>query len=86
MIVEGERAPGYTIHEGMRRDGVPGASIAVIDDGAVEWAEGYGVKRSGRADPVDASTLFQAGSVSKAVAAGGGPGGGTDPEGGGARA
>lgn len=47
---------------------VPGVSIAVIHDGKIEWARGFGVTRRGRA-PVTAETLFQAGSVSKPVAA-----------------
>jgi CubicO group peptidase (beta-lactamase class C family) len=47
---------------------VPGVSIAVIHDGAIEWAQGFGVVQVGGA-PVTAETLFQAGSISKPVAA-----------------
>jgi CubicO group peptidase (beta-lactamase class C family) len=47
---------------------VPGVSVAVIHDGAIEWAQGFGVVRLG-AGPVTAETLFQAGSMSKPVAA-----------------
>ncbi|WP_165188532.1 serine hydrolase domain-containing protein [Caulobacter soli] len=47
---------------------VPGVSIAVIHDGKIDWARGFGVTREGGA-PVTADTLFQAGSVSKPIAA-----------------
>ena len=52
----------------MARLGVPGASIAVIHAGAIEWAKGYGVVTPGGA-AVTPGTLFQAGSISKPVAA-----------------
>ena len=45
----------------------PGVSIAVVDGGRVAWERGFGVCTSGQPDPVDADTLFQAGSVSKPV-------------------
>lgn len=48
---------------------VPGVSIAVIDDGEIAWAKGYGVLEAGRRTPVDDATLFQAASISKPVAA-----------------
>jgi CubicO group peptidase (beta-lactamase class C family) len=50
---------------------VPGVSIAVINDGRIEWAKGYGVLEVGTAAPVDTATLFQAASISKPVAAAG---------------
>jgi CubicO group peptidase (beta-lactamase class C family) len=48
---------------------VPGVSIAVIDDGGIAWAKGYGVVEAGGRAPVDEATLFQAASISKPVAA-----------------
>jgi len=47
---------------------VPGVSIAVIHHGAIEWAQGFGVAQLG-VGPVTPETLFQAGSISKPVAA-----------------
>ena len=47
---------------------VRGVSIAVIHDGKVEWAKGYGVASIGGA-PVTPETLFQAASISKPVTA-----------------
>ena len=48
---------------------VPGVSIAVISDGRVEWARGFGSTAAQSGTPVDADTLFQAASLSKHVAA-----------------
>ncbi len=50
---------------------VPGASVAVIRAGQLDWAKGYGVRRAGGVDAVDDSTLFQAASISKPVTAAG---------------
>ncbi|WP_259772386.1 serine hydrolase domain-containing protein [Pseudoduganella armeniaca] len=52
----------------MARLRVPGASVAVIHAGEIEWARGYGVVTPGGA-PVTPSTLFQAASISKPVTA-----------------
>ncbi len=56
------------IRREMARREIPGLSIAVIDSGRVVFSRGYGVtRRSG--PPVTEATLFQAGSISKAVTA-----------------
>jgi CubicO group peptidase (beta-lactamase class C family) len=47
---------------------VPGVSVAVINHGAIEWARGFGVTQIG-GPAVSTGTLFQAGSISKPVAA-----------------
>src|SRR6202046_2884614 len=47
---------------------VPGVSIAVIHNGTIEWARGFGAERVG-GPAVSADTIFQAGSISKPVAA-----------------
>ena len=47
---------------------VPGVSIAVIHDGKLEWAAGFGVTRLG-GPAVTPDTLFQAASISKPVSA-----------------
>jgi len=49
--------------------GVPAVSAAVVNDGAIEWSQAWGVKSAGSGGDVDVRTLFQAGSISKAVAA-----------------
>ena len=57
-----------TLQDRMVADRVPGVSIAVIHNGDIEWAQGFGVGQTG-GTPVAAETLFQAGSISKPVAA-----------------
>ncbi|HEY9283527.1 MAG TPA: serine hydrolase [Pyrinomonadaceae bacterium] len=48
---------------------IPGVSVAVVNEGRVEWARGFGVKDAATNEPVTTETLFQAGSISKPVAA-----------------
>lgn len=53
----------------MARRHVPGLSIAIVNEGRVVLSRGYGVTEAGGNLPVTTATLFQAGSVSKSVAA-----------------
>ena len=69
-VVPGE-AQGLPIEERMRFHRVPGVSVAVIDGGRIAWARGWGETAAGSGVPVDTSTLFQAASISKPVAAAG---------------
>ena len=69
ILIRGERSPGMGIRQRMARWQVPGASIAVIDRGSIAWSRGYGVCEAGSGDSVTPQTRFQAGSVSKPVAA-----------------
>lgn len=48
---------------------LPGLSVAVIDNYKIVWAKGFGVTEIGGSKPVTTKTLFQAGSISKTVAA-----------------
>ncbi len=48
---------------------VPGVSIAFIENGKVIWTRAYGVAAAGGEPPVTPATLFQAASMSKALAA-----------------
>lgn len=58
-----------TLTERMAYYGVPGVSIAVINNYQVEWAKGYGVLEADRKTRVDANTMFEGASVSKPVSA-----------------
>ena len=53
----------------LRRSGVPGMAVAVVRDGQTVYAKGFGVRRVGAPEPVDADTVFQLASVSKSVTA-----------------
>ena len=64
----GEPAPQWTLAERMTFYNVPGVSIAVIVDGKIAWAKGYGVLEAGKPQAIDTETIFQAGSISKPVA------------------
>jgi CubicO group peptidase (beta-lactamase class C family) len=66
VLVQGEARP--KLSDRMAKLHVPGVSIAVIHDGAIQWARGFGVTRVG-GTPVTAKTLFQAASISKPVTA-----------------
>jgi len=50
----------------MKTFGVPGLSIAIVKDGEVVLAKGYGVRKLGESTPVDPHTLFGIGSNTKA--------------------
>ncbi|MEQ1694072.1 MAG: serine hydrolase domain-containing protein, partial [Gemmatimonas sp.] len=63
----GDSALRFTIEAEMARLHVPGASIAVVVDGKLAWARGFGVKEFGTSDRVDTGTVFLAGSISKPV-------------------
>lgn len=57
------------LQDGMARWQVPGAAVGVVAGGDVLLARGLGVRRAGGSDPVDADTIFQIGSATKAFAA-----------------
>ncbi|TQV89516.1 serine hydrolase domain-containing protein [Aliikangiella coralliicola] len=61
--------PVWTIERRMEHYGVPGVSIAVIKDYKVYWVKHYGVTDKETNKAVNDNTLFQAGSISKPVAA-----------------
>jgi CubicO group peptidase (beta-lactamase class C family) len=48
---------------------VPGLAVAVVKDGKVLLAKGYGVRELGKPDPVNAQTLFACASTTKAMVA-----------------
>lgn len=55
--------------EAMRQHEVPGMAIAIVEDGRIVHAKGYGVRKRGAPGAVDADTLFPTGSTGKAVTA-----------------
>jgi CubicO group peptidase (beta-lactamase class C family) len=68
VVVEGETPSITKLADSMAALHVPGVSVAVIRAGKIEWARGFGVTKVG-GPPVTPETLFQAGSISKPVAA-----------------
>jgi len=66
---DGIPIPTFNIEERMKELGISGVSIAVLNNGVIEWAKGYGIADSLENRKVTTETLFQAGSISKPVAA-----------------
>ncbi len=58
-----------TVEQRMQDLGIAGVSIAVIDGGKIAWTRAYGLRDAVDKAPVTVDTLFQAGSISKPVAA-----------------
>jgi CubicO group peptidase (beta-lactamase class C family)/predicted transcriptional regulator YdeE len=74
MVVELPAQPGevpqrLSLAELMKAYNVPGLSIAVVENYKIVDAKAYGVTSAGSSTPVITETLFQAGSISKPVAA-----------------
>jgi CubicO group peptidase (beta-lactamase class C family) len=66
--IEGRPEAAYTLAERMEFYKVPGISVAVLNDGRIEWARAYGAADVANGNPVTEHTLFQAASMSKPVA------------------
>lgn len=67
-------APTHALFDGEIRRivgeaGVPGAAYAIVVDGHIETARGFGVREIGGRDPVTADTVFRTASLSKTFAA-----------------
>jgi CubicO group peptidase (beta-lactamase class C family) len=69
VLIEGRPFMGWSIQERMERYRVPAVSVAVIRGGVIDWTAAYGVLGVSARQPVTTTTLFQAGSLSKPVAA-----------------
>ncbi len=64
-----DRRDAFSIAERMEYYKVPGVSIAVVKDGALHWAKAYGTANTETCTKVETTTLFQAASISKPLAA-----------------
>jgi CubicO group peptidase (beta-lactamase class C family) len=68
VVIADAPAVASKLPDRMRDLHIPGVSIAVIHDGALQWARGFGVTAMA-GPPVTTDTLFQAGSISKSLSA-----------------
>jgi CubicO group peptidase (beta-lactamase class C family) len=68
ILVTGEPRQKIKLIDRMAELNVPGLSIAVIHNGRIDWARGYGVTSAG-GPRVTPDTLFQAASISKTITA-----------------
>jgi CubicO group peptidase (beta-lactamase class C family) len=69
VLRKGEPVEHYSLAQRMEHYRVRGLSVAVVDDYRIVWAKGYGIADLKSSRSVTAETLFQAGSISKPVAA-----------------
>jgi len=53
----------------MARDGIPGAAVALVKDGRLVFARGYGVANTQSGELVQPDSLFRVGSISKTITA-----------------
>jgi CubicO group peptidase (beta-lactamase class C family) len=57
------------VAKAMGTHNVPGASVAVVKNGEVTWARGYGIADPAQGVPVTPETVFDAASIAKPVTA-----------------
>jgi len=57
----------WNLEERMKHHHIMGVSIAVVHDGKIDWARGYGLADVSEKRPVTEKTLFQAASISKSL-------------------
>jgi CubicO group peptidase (beta-lactamase class C family) len=69
VIIKGQPAAAMNLTDRMRYYHVPGVSIAFFDHGKIQWTKAYGIADVQTGRPVTSETLFQAGSISKPIAA-----------------
>ena len=67
--IKGDTLKAFNISERMEHYKVPGVSIAVVENGKIKWGKGYGIANTDNGLEVDINTIFQAGSISKPLAA-----------------
>ena len=56
------------VKDAMQRTGVPGIAVTVAFHDEVLYLKGFGVRKAGENQPVDADTVFQVASLSKPIA------------------
>ncbi len=69
VVVKGGPDQKMSLATRMAFHDVPAVSIALINDGRIEWARAYGMLDTASQRPATPASLFQAGSVSKSISA-----------------
>jgi CubicO group peptidase (beta-lactamase class C family) len=63
------RAFAEAFEQERRALGIPGAAVAIVEQGELAFAQGFGTKGQGSDEPVEAGTTFRIGSMTKLVTA-----------------
>lgn len=69
LVIKGETVPVVTLAGRMEQFKVPAVSVAVFNEGRIEWSRAYGYADKERGIAATPETLFEAASISKPVAA-----------------
>lgn len=69
ILIEGEKTKHSSLTKRMQYYNIPGVSIAIINEGRIEWAKTYGVKETSSKDSLTLKSIFQAASLSKPISA-----------------
>ncbi len=69
ILVKGDSIINFNLFDRMEHYKVPGVSIAIVENGKIKWSKGYGIANTKNGSKVDPNTIFQAGSISKPLAA-----------------
>ena len=66
-VLPNQYGPPQNLSDRMALEQIPGLSIAVVSDGEIEWARGFGVKEYGQPTRITNETLFEAASITKTI-------------------
>ena len=66
-VLPNQYGPPQNLSDRMMLEQIPGLSVAVVSDGEIEWAGGFGVKEYGQHGSVTTETLFEAASITKTI-------------------
>lgn len=69
LQIKGEEIKTFNINDRLKELGIPGLSVAFVNDGKIEWARAYGMADITENRPMTTETMLLAGSISKPVAA-----------------
>ncbi|MEL6304938.1 MAG: serine hydrolase domain-containing protein, partial [Bacteroidota bacterium] len=68
-IPSGQERVKENILKRLEKYKIPGASVAVVHNGKLDWSKSYGVTQIGSTDSVTTQTLFQCASIGKMITA-----------------
>lgn len=67
--IEYQLAPNQTVYQRMKAHDITGLSLAIVENNRVEWRRSYGIRTASGQEAVYPTTVFEAASISKPIAA-----------------